>query len=297
MPALTVITPDQMDRDGAANLAEFGRRFLAEGDSWFTLGTLNPLKNANLLTELRFSQSHIAVNCALPGDTLDKMVEWRRDPRFDRLLTGRAARHWDGLLLSAGGNDLIAAIKTPPVVNGAAVPLDKRLLRTAAEWGGPADGAARYVSDAGWQTFAAYLRENFDALVALRDSGINAGVPMFMHSYAVPQPRDAGVRLGPIQAGPWLLPGLQLYGLPPADWLAVATHFIGRLRDLLKGIANDRARYPALHFFDSTQVALLQADAASRGDSGDWINEIHLNRDGCRKVAAAWAPAIEMVVG
>jgi hypothetical protein len=295
----TVIDPDQLDRDGAPNLAEKGFRFLAEGDSWFTLGTLNPLKNANLLFALRFSQSHITVSCATPGDTLAKMVDWRRDPRFTGLLSGRVARHWDGLLLSAGGNDLIAAIKTPPVASGQAVPLDKRLMRTPAEWGPAGEGAARYTSDAGWLAFADYLRGNFDALIELRDRGpnpINAGIPIFMHGYAVPMPRNAGASVGPIKLGPWLLPGLQLYSVPQDDWLAVSTHFIGRLRTVLGSIAADAARYPNVHFFDSTQVALNQAQPGSTGESGDWINEIHLNKSGCRKVADAWAPRIEMVL-
>ncbi len=296
----TVIDPDQLDRDGSPNLAEKGFRFLAEGDSWFTLGTLNPLKNANLLLALRFTKSHITVSCAQPGDTLAKMVDWRRDPRFVGLYSGRTARNWEGLLLSAGGNDLIAAIKTPPVAGGQPVPLDKRLMRTPAEWGPVGDGAARYTSDAGWSTFADYLRSNFDALIELRDRGpnpVNAGAPIFMHGYAVPMPRDAGVNVGPLKLGPWLMPGLQLYSVPPDDWLAVSTHFIGRLRSVLSGIAGDRVRYPNVHFFDSTQVALEQAQADSKGESGDWINEIHLNKSGCRKVADGWAPRIELVVG
>jgi hypothetical protein len=299
MPALTVITPDQLDRDGSVVLSEFGLRLLAEGDSWFTLGTLNPLKNANLLLALRFSHSHIAVSCATPGATLSRMVDWRRDPVFMGLLSGRPARNWDGLLLSAGGNDLIDALKTPATRNGQAVPLDKRLLRTQAEWGPVGDGATRYASQAGWATFADYLRTNFDELIALRDRGrrpVNAGIPIFMHGYAVPMPRDAGAVVGPLKLGPWMLPGLLMYAVPPHDWLAVATYFIGRLRALLSGIAADRARYPNVHFFDSTQVPLVQAQAGSTGESGDWINEIHLTKDGCRKVADAWAPTIEMVL-
>jgi hypothetical protein len=297
MPRKDPLAPDELDRDGSPNLAEFGYRLLAEGDSWFTLGTLNPFKNSNLLQELSFVKSHITVSCAQPGDTLSKMVDWRRDPRFTQLLAGRMARHWDGILLSAGGNDLIAAIKTPATAGSAPVPLDRRLLRTAAEWGSPAEGAARYASQAGWQTFADHMRQNFDELVKLRDGSINAGRPMFMHGYAVPTPRNAGVSLGPIKAGPWLLPGLVSYGIPPgADRLALARHFIERLRDLLKSIAADSLRYPNTHFFDSTQVPVVPADAASEGDSGDWINEIHLNKSGCRKVAEAWSPRIEAVL-
>jgi hypothetical protein len=295
MTSRNPIPPDQLDRDGSPNLDPFEYQFLAEGDSWFTLGTLNPLKNANLLQELSFNKEHITVNCANPGDTLSKIVDWRRDPRFVGLLSGRTARHWRGILLSAGGNDLIAAIKTPPGSPGAEVPLEHRLLRTVHEWGSPGQGPSRFVSDAGWQTFCAYLRANFEELIKLRDKGINAGAPIFLHSYAVPTPRDAGVSLGPFKSGPWLLPGLVMYGIPPGDdRLALAEHLIIRLRDLLQSIAD---ALPNVHLFDSTQVPLNRADANSTGDSGDWINEIHLNKSGCRKVAQAWSSRIEAVLG
>ncbi|HNW64209.1 MAG TPA: hypothetical protein PKJ32_14465, partial [Piscinibacter sp.] len=143
-PPSSLNSPDLMPP-----FSEFGYRFLAEGDSWFTVGALNPLKNSNLLFEMRFAQTGCVINCATPGDTLSHMSELNSDPDFIDLLTGRRARVWDGLLLSCGGNDLIDALG----VRGPGVPLAKRLLREAAEWGDASQGAARYLSDAGWQTF------------------------------------------------------------------------------------------------------------------------------------------------
>jgi hypothetical protein len=289
MTNLVLLQPAQLNDPNGEPLSQFHRQFLAEGDSWFSIGSLNPFTSANLLQEMAFSKRCVAVNCAQPGDTLRRMVDTRRDPAFVSLLAGATAREWSGLLFSAGGNDLIDALQA----RGAAVPLAQRLLRESAEWGPPSMGAARYLSEPGWATFASYLGANFEALLALRDSGPSAGVPVFIHGYAVAMPRPAPA--GP--AGPWLLPPLLAYGIPAADHGALAALLIERLAALLANFAADSARFPQLRFFDSTQVALTPAQAGTSGASGDWVNEIHLTRAGCRKVARPWSSAIEAVVG
>ncbi len=283
-PPSSLNSPDLMPP-----FSEFGYRFLAEGDSWFTVGALNPLKNSNLLFEMRFAQTGCAINCATPGDTLNHMSELNSDPDFIDLLTGRRARVWDGLLLSCGGNDLIDALG----VRGPGVPLAKRLLREAAEWGDAAQGAARYLSDAGWQTFSTYLKANLKHMVGLRDAGPSRGAPMFLHGYALPMPRPAPAELG---IGPWIYPSVLAYAIPEADYEAVAALLIGRLAALLAECAADAATFPNLHFFDSTAIPIEPANKGSTGESGDWINEIHLNRHGCEALAVPWAAAIEQVI-
>lgn len=291
MPALRVIQPWQLFSEDPPDLNAFALRLLCEGDSWFSIGTLNPAKNSNLLHEMEFGAWCLAVNCAMPGDTLRRMVQMNRDPRFVDLLCGRRAHEWDAIVLSAGGNDLIDAIQTPAVdADGNAVPPERRILLRAAEWGPASDGAKRYVSDAGWDAFATYLRANFDALVAMRERGPSAGKPVFFHGYAFPMPRPAGAGLG---LGPWLHPSLVAYAIPEDDYSALACELLGRLTTLLGDIARDGARYPNLHFFDSCCVPLEAAAPGSNGESGDWVNEIHLTFAGCEKLARPWAKAIE----
>lgn len=270
-------------------LSDVGWRFLAEGDSWFTIGALNPLDNANLLLALRFERSAIAVSCAMPGDTLTHMADFGRDPMFAALLAGRIQRPWDGLLLSCGGNDLIDALQVPPTGHPPAL----RLLLTRDEWGDASLGAARYLSEPGWQTFVGYLQENLRRIVDLRDAGQSRGAPIFLHGYALPTPRPAPAGPG---LGPWLLPPLRAYGIPPGDHEALARLLIRRLGELLAACAADTVRFPNLHFFDTAAVAIVPAQPDTRGESGDWANEIHLTRAGCRKLAAAWGPAIEQVL-
>jgi hypothetical protein len=42
---------------------------------------------------------------------------------------------------------------------------------------------------------------------------------------------------------------------------------------------------------------IVLADADSTGESGDWINEIHLTRGGYRKAAAAWQQVMDPLLG
>lgn len=290
---LSVFSPFHLDGDDAPDFNSYGAVFLAEGDSWFTLGTLNPAKNSNLLFEMEFPQRCAAVNCAHPGDTLRRMVQMNRDPLFVQLLAGNRARAWTGVLLSAGGNDLIDAVQVGPVIDGQPVPLAQRLLRTAAERGPASDGPARHLSDAGWQAFADYLRANLVAMLALRDRGPAAGCPVFLHGYAVPTPRPSGAGFG---FGPWLHPAMLAYQVPTAEWQAVAAELIGRLGRLYTALSADPA-LPNLHFFDSSTVAVDPATPDAAGESGDWVNEIHLTWEGYEKVARPWSARIAATLG
>jgi hypothetical protein len=291
MAKIDVFQPSQLFSNDPPALESFGFRFLAEGDSWFSIGTLNLLANSNLLFEMDFQRSACAVNCATPGDTLKRMTQLHTDPNFIALLFGRQARFWDAILMSCGGNDLIEAVGSPAVDGaGNAVPPARRLLLTRDEWGPASQGAARYLSDAGWQTFCTYLQANFDHLIALRERGPSRGQPVFVHGYAFPVPRPAGAGLG---AGPWIWPSLLAYAIPAEDAAALAHELLVRLGRLLAATAADGARFPNLHFFDSAAVALTPAQPGTSGVSGDWINEIHLTRAGYRKIAVPWAAAVE----
>ena len=289
--SIEVYQPAQLFSGDPPDLASKGYRFLAEGDSWFTIGTLNLFQNANLLMVMKFKQSACAINCATPGDTLTRMAKMNTDPNFINLLCGAQARFWDGILMSCGGNDLIDAVQSPAVdAQGQPVPPAQRLLLTSAEWGLPPLGAARYLSDAGWATFCTYLMANFDHLIALRERGPSRGQPIFIHGYAFPTPRPADAGFG---LGPWLFPALRDYAIPEADGIALARELLSRLGALFAQIAADTARYPNVHFFDSTGIDVLPAQPGTTGVSGDWVNEIHLVKAGYRKIAMPWAAAIE----
>lgn len=291
MPSITTITPGQLLNPGEnpVDLNLFRHRFLAQGDSWFSFGSLLPWATGNLINPLRLAASACAVNCARPGKQLVHMVDSRRDPGFLSLLIGIQAIAWSGILLSGGGNDLIDALSTPSVdAAGQAVPPALRLLRTPAERG-RVTAPAGYVSEAGWATFEAHLVAQFHEFVAVRDAAasLSRGVPVFVHTYDVITPRDAGAGLN---HGPWLAPALRAYAIPPADWQALTRHLLQRLATLMQALA-----LPNLHVVQ-TQGTLVAAAPGSSGSSNDWENEIHPNPGGYAKLAAVLGAAIDAVM-
>ena len=294
MPAIQLIQPSAVLHPGEAgpvDFAPFEWRFLAQGDSWFSFGSLLPWATSNLLNPLELKASACAVNCAVPGKELVHMVDARRDPSFLNLLLGVFEMPWTALLLSGGGNDLIDAIRTP-FIDRHGKPVDPalRLLLTPAERGDPANPDG-YISEAGWATFEAHLVAQFHEFVAARDDARSQsqGVPIFCHTYDIVTPRNAGA--GP-NLGPWLWPALNAYGVPDdADIrIALARAFLERLEVLLLMLD-----LPNLHVVP-TQGILEPADAVS-GPSHDWENEIHPNPGGYAKLAKRYGAAIDAVLG
>ena len=297
-----VYPSDWLFRDPPPPLSDFGRRFLAEGDSWFTIGTLNLFAASNILFKLDFDKSTAIVSCAYPGDTLQHMVDNLHDVYFDRLLRKRNFQsYWEALVISAGGNDLIDAAQTGPLgANGQPLPLDERILLTpdeAAANNPAVVGPQRFISETGWARLISYLRANFQELVRRRDQGASAHRPMFIHTYAVPTARPAGTVGRPKG---WLYPALVAYQIPPDSHQGVTDVLFGRLREFLLGLDGSSAgadALPQLHVFDSARLAgLIPAQPGSNGDSGDWINEIHPNPAGYAKIGRTFGQFIDQVL-
>jgi hypothetical protein len=222
------------------------------------------------------------VNCAYPGAKLSLMTNTTRAPQFMALLNGKQARRWSGLLLSGGGNDLIAAASEPPTNTP-----DLRLFATQSEWT-QAPGAERYLSNAGWQTFCAHIAAVFELLLQARDSGPNKGIPVVMHAYDVTVPHNAGVGM---HLGPWLYAAMLAYTVPQADWAALAAVLLDRLQTLLDHLA---ATTPdgSVHIVHS-QGTLNRAAPTDTGPAGDWENEIHPTSHGYQKLSALWRPVLD----
>jgi hypothetical protein len=281
----TVISPDIFAPVGEMNpfpVEKFEQRYLAQGDSWFSLGALPPEFTTNLPEELVLTRSTLVVNCARPGKVLALMTDTTQDPKFNNLLARRNTRWpWDGLLLSGGGNDLIAAAVVP-----GDFPQARRLLLRADEWGAQPD-ASRYLSEAGWQTFGDHLTEVFELLVAKRAAAVHPEMPIVLHAYDHVTPRNAPAGPG---MGPWLYKAMNdLYGIPPDDRNALSDLMIDRLLVLLQGLAQAHANVTLINAVGT----LLRADAAATGESHDWENEIHPTKDGYAKLAARWRGTLD----
>ncbi|MBV8603398.1 MAG: hypothetical protein JO224_01810 [Pelomonas sp.] len=276
-------------------------RLLTHGDTWFAPPGAGP-GQASLLDELRF-ESPTALVSATAGAAADAgllrhVVDLAAAPDFVRLLSAADAPVWDGIVLSVGGGDLVAAASVPAHrADGGEVPLEQRLLRRQTEWGPPSAGVGRYFSAPGWATLAEYLRANVRHVLSLRDQGPSAGKPVFVHCYAPPTPRPAGIEApGEPVRGPWLYPAMRAYALPAADWPAFGRLLVSHFAQELRRMAADVENFRGLQVFDSTVVPLAAAATAATGSSGDWHDEIHLNHSGALKLGRAWSEHIGRVL-
>lgn len=284
-------------------LSAAGRRFLAEGDSWFTLGTLNLLQGTNVLHELKFKQKNAIMSWAYPGDSLQHMVDGINDDDFDKALWNRTggnfASFWEAIILSAGGNDLIAAAEVPAVLNNKPVPDDKRLFLTAAEAAalpGP-PGPLRRISEHGWRTLTDHLFANVEILLERKNLGPSQPSPLILHTYAMPAARPSGVGLG---SRGWLFAAMERYGFAAAEMQPVCTELFTRLREFLLSLDQASGQPQSLqqvHVFDSAALTdIVPATPGAPGISGDWVNEIHLTARGYRKMGPPFGRFIDEIV-
>lgn len=270
------LSPGENDIDTNA----FRYKFIAEGDSWFSLSAL---PGNSLLNQLAFDNiSTMTVQFAFPGDTLQHMSEWLGDPNFSSALCGRPRRQesaFDALLISAGGNDLIDALSDKFPGRGIL-----KILRP----GTVMNDFSECINEDGWALFENYLVQNFKALVSLRDSSrLNKGIPMFVHTYDYPMPRNAPAFPTTRQ---YLIPAFNAHNVHPAQhWLATR-YIFERFAKVITSL-----QLPNVHVVN-TIGKLTPADPNDRGNSNDWLNEIHPNAGGYRKLAAVWREAMLKVL-
>ena len=111
-----------------------------------------------------------------------------------------------------------------------------------------------------------------------------------MHTYDYATPRNAPARfVGTVSVlGPWLFKAFDGGTVDPKMQQRIADLIMDRLAEALLALDSDNASsglaLPSFHVID-TRNTLVRANATEVGNSNDWLNEIHPNLDGYRKVA------------
>ena len=269
-------------------LNDFGAVFLAEGDSWFSYGSL---QFRNLLLGLKLPYKALILNIAQPGDTLRRMEDTCKNPELYWYLRNQSGRRWDGIFLSGGGNDLIDAAWDEKA---------KRswiFVRPADPARITKDNLRDVVDRDACVALYSYIQKNVRHIVEEgRDQagGNSVNVPMFMHTYALVQPRNSAAKLlAGIKKGPWLYPACRWLGIDESLWIEVARMVLGDLAEALKSLS-----LPNFHVIDTLSLTtdMIPADPGSTKNSKDWDNEIHPNKGGYRKLAATWSEKIVKIV-
>ena len=259
---------EQGDPDYDPEADQFDHRLLAEGDSWFSLGGI---PTSNLLYSLRLPHRAIVVNCAKPGDTIRRMGQVAANTDLREAMSHNFGYAWDLILLSGGGNDLIddavdiVRPRSGPAGNPASWCDEARLLQTLDD-----------------------VEQGYRRIVAMRDRADSScpGVPVVTHTYDWVTPRNAPANFLTVPFfGPWLYTAVLSAGVPESMWNPVSDYLLGRLRDALKALAKGPDRLPNFHVV-VTQGTLVRAEMGVTLESNDWMNEIHPNYGGYRKLAS-----------
>lgn len=264
-----VVTWDQIDEHSSLPNTDPSvnkRLILAEGDSWFTIAGI---PTSNLLFSFRFKKLTMIVNCAMPGDTIKHISEIEGNHNF-RTALSPDGYNWDLILLSGGGNDLIDAA-------------GKLMLSRNSRGSKSMKKAKDYCDGDKLQELISNIQEGFRRLVNLRDSDGSPArkKPIVVHTYDYAVPRNSPARFFSVPLlGPWLYTAVVNAEIPKKDWIKVSNYLMDQLAEgilELKHLDN-------FHVVD-TRNTLKRAALGTTGDNGDWLNEIHPNPDGYKKLA------------
>lgn len=258
----------------------FERHFLVEGDSWMDRSSLKQVSLPPYLAQeidAAGGPSTLIVSLARFGDTMrrigqcadEQFADWVRETSYD------------AILLSAAGNDFIDAARDPDAGQGILHNMQGQPL--------PAQGYDCVDHNAVARLVGEYLDPNFQRLIDIVRAGQNDGVPLFLNNYDTPVARPAPALSG---GDAWLYKAYTKNGIDPTLWEDLTAGVFNDIQTTIGGWAKQHA---GVHVVP-TDGTLIAAASGSTGSSGDWLNEIHPNQSGWRKLARVWRETIFGVI-
>jgi hypothetical protein len=256
----------------------FKYRFLAEGDSWMDRSAMF---DTSLLQQLARTMDAagddvLIINLALFGETMRRIGECVTGD-FAMWLRTEFSWKFDGILLSAGGNDFIDAARDPDPGQG--------ILKNLAGQAAPPWGHECIRRDAVAQLVTEWLDPNFSLLYNQVQGSRHADVPIFLNNYDTPTARNAPVFPG---GRAWLFDAYTKNSIPTGLWPDLTDSIFNDVQTTIAGWATGRPNV----FSVPTDGTLTPALPLAPGSSNDWLNEIHPNQSGWKKLAAVWRDSI-----
>lgn len=258
---------------------KFKYRFLVEGDSWMDRSAMF---HTSLLQQLAHEydlrhESALFINLAIFGDTMRKIGE-QAGREFAKWLNTDFNWRFDAILLSAGGNDFIDAARDPDPGQGILRNMVNQPIPQHGFDCADASALAKLVND--------WLDPNFTrVLEVVRSSRYHASTPIFLNNYDTPVARNAPAFEG---GKAWLYEAYRKNSIDPSLWPDLTDGVFNELQFTIAGWAKGSDSV----FVVPTDGTLTPAEAGSTGDDGDWLNEIHPNESGWKKLAAVWHSTI-----
>jgi hypothetical protein len=247
----------------AASIKQFPKRLvmITEGDSWFSY----PL-NANLADYIEMMSDFSLLRLEHNGDEAREILGVGSE-QLKKLKYYLKSYPVEALLMSAGGNDLVAG------------ELSKLLGKKANGNTWQSTVQLAKLTSVLDEIVASYTRL-LDARDALRPKCV-----IIAHSYCYFQPtgRKATGPFGLLHAGPWMRPVLVAKGLDPdTEGREFARYLVDQLHARLVALAAARPRFQVVDMRTVLPV-----------DDVHWADEIHPSGTGFRKLAEqCWRPLL-----
>lgn len=273
--------------------AQYARRMLAIGDSWFDKFT--PLfgggQDMNLLSHLRLDRAALVVDAAKIGRLACDYAT-----KKSRRNIARYAATWDfqAILVSLGGNDIIATVART------GLDLQKDLV-TKATRPAPAQSAAAISS-----AVKAHLPNVMNCLAAmLADvrASTNKNTPVIFNTYDYPTARPAPGFVAidslafPFTRGPWLYPALAALALTIVEREALVRDVLNQFQAALDEFVTANGGATAGLYVARSLGVLTPAGFADVGVTGDWADEIHASPAGYDKICRqVWDPLLNTIL-
>ena len=247
----------------AASIKQFPKRLvlISEGDSWFSY----PL-NANIADYLEMMSDFSMLRLEHNGDNA-RQILGAGSEQLKKLRYYLKKYPVEALLMSAGGNDLVAKEL-------------KRILNARA-------AGATWQSAVKLATLTTVLDDivaSYERLLDARDS-LRPNCVVFAHSYCYFEPtgRKASGPFGLGSAGPWMRPVLKDKGIDPAtEGPQLARYLVDELHARLQALAAHRTRF-----------IVVDTRGALPVDDVHWADEIHPSGTGFRRLAQDfWRPIL-----
>lgn len=271
--------------DGLVGQPIYDKRVLAEGDSWFHIGGNTPaFKERNILDAVDFKHQHtLLLNMAMSGDTMGNMSERMNNPFFYKLLK---TYQWDFILLSAGGNDLIDAL-----TERGNYKFNNKILSIIQN--NPKGTSYKdFINFDDLDLFKESILYNFDKFRIAKDKTRNQATPIVLHTYDFPTPRNAPAKFFGFERGPWLYDAFRY------KRVLDTTFWVDMTDEIFNVLANALISLDGKNNFNVTKTikTLDRALLGKKGNDHDWLNEIHPNPNGIKKIAARINKKIESLI-
>jgi hypothetical protein len=260
----------------------FTYRFLVEGDSWMDRSAMF---ETSLLQQLApeldaVGADALMINVSVFGDTM-RRIGACADGDVAMWLTTQFNWKFDAILFSGGGNDFIDAARDPAPGFG--------ILKNLHGLPPPLSAGDCVRRDAVATLINAYLDPNFAAFYDVVESSRHAGIPIFLNNYDTPTARNAPVFAN---GKSWLFEAYTKNGIPQRLWPELTHLIFNDVQTTIVGWTGGRANLYTV----PTDGTLVAASPSSTTSDGDWLNEIHPNKAGWKKLAKVWRDRITGVV-